>query len=108
MTTDLRIAHFSEIAETLSGKRDAVYNAMKYHSPCTATQLANEIAWDKCSVRPRLTELFQAGLVETTGERINSEHVYKFVPLAEAERRWKVADQNERETQQAFRLEGET
>jgi predicted transcriptional regulator len=98
MRTDLRFAHYSEIAETLTGKRAFVHAAMAICAPCTATELAEKIGWDKCSCRPRMTELFQAGLLEV-GERRNSEYVYFFVSVEEAERRWKIEDQRTYEMQ---------
>lgn len=85
---DLRPVHFSEIADTLSGKRVDVHQALGSQlRPCTPKELAGKMGWDVTSVRPRLTELRQAGLVETTGDRRNGEHVFRFVSLAEAQRR---------------------
>ena len=56
------------------------------HSLATnQNELALRLNWDKCSVRPRLTELSELGCAATNGERRNAEHVYKFVPLALAE-----------------------
>ncbi len=91
MSTDLRSVHFAEIRSRLTGNRLEVYAAMLEHGPATAKELAERMGWDKCSVRPRLTELRDAFHVVETGERRNSEHVFAALSVAEAEQAFAVA-----------------
>jgi hypothetical protein len=93
MSTDLRSTHWREIRHTLQGKRRIVHEKFGIVGPHTPRELAEYMAWDKCSIRPRCTELLQAGLIEETGERRNGEHVFRFVPLALAESRRRAADE---------------
>jgi len=97
MSTDLRRIHFAEIRDYLQGRRQIVHDRLAIHSPCTAIELAAAMQWDKTSIRPRLTELQQAGLAEPTGERRNCEHVWRWVALATAEARAR-ADQERGQT----------
>lgn len=84
MSTDLRAVHYQTVAETLRGKCALVHAALSNLPPQTATGLAEWMKWDKCSVRPRLTQLKAAGLVEATGERKDGEHVFRAVSRQEA------------------------
>lgn len=87
--SDLRPVHYAEVADSLRGKCNDVHQALGFCQPTalTATELATRMDWEITSVRPRLTQLKAAGLVEATGERRNHEHVFRFVSLAEAQRR---------------------
>ena len=95
--SDLRRIHFAEIRDFLQGRRQIVHDRLAIHSPCTAIELANATGWDKTSIRPRLTELQQAGLAEPNGERRNGEHVWRWVALPTAEARAR-ADQERGQT----------
>ena len=66
MSLDLRRLHWREIRDTLSPKRRLVHEKLGMVGPCTARELAEYMAFDKCSVRPRLTELCQAGRLVAT------------------------------------------
>ncbi len=92
MSTDLRSVHFESIASTLHGKCALVHAALSNLPPQTPTELAEWMRWDKCSVRPRLTTLKAAGLVEATGERRNGQHIFRAVSRQEAERRAREAE----------------
>ena len=98
--SDLRKIHFAEIRNTLIGKRAVIHDRMRLFSPCTPRELSEQIGWDKCSTRPRCTELLQAGLLETTGIRRNGEHELRFVPLAVAEARAREVEQRAMTAQQ--------
>lgn len=87
MSTDLRKVHYREIAVHLNPMRRRVHEKLGYLGRATAKELAEYMATDKCSVRPRLTELYQLGLAEETGVRRNGEHEFRFVGLVEAESR---------------------
>lgn len=85
--SDLRTIHFNAIKATLAGKCQRVHDALGARPPCTAKELADAMQWEVTSVRPRLTQLKDVGLVETTGERRNSENVFRYVSRATAELR---------------------
>jgi len=85
MNTDLRSVHFAEVRERISGNRQAVYWALLHHGPATAKELADAMRWDKTSCRPRLTELCQCFHAIATGERRNSEHVFRALTETEAQ-----------------------
>ncbi len=85
---DLRTAHWQEIRDTVTGKREQVYLALCTHGPCTARELADAMRWDKTSVRPRLTELCDAYHAQATGERRNGEHVFAALSQSEAHLLW--------------------
>lgn len=84
--TDLRPVHYSEIAGSLKGKAEEVHSMLTRFGQCTPKELAKAYGWEVTSVRPRLTELRNAGLVETTGNRRAGEHIFRAVSLAEAQR----------------------
>ncbi len=73
---DLRHAHYAEIEPSLSGNRQLVYNALVLVGSSTPIELAARMGWDKTSVRPRISELRDMGLVVATGERRRGEHVF--------------------------------
>jgi len=73
---DLRHEHYREIAPTLSGKRLDVYRSLQRFGPCTPCELAGLMGWDKCSVRPRVTELLAMGRAQETGVRRNGQHEF--------------------------------
>lgn len=88
MSTDLRTAHWHEIRATLHGKREEVYLALYNYGPSTAKELAARMGWDKCSVRPRLTELCAAYHAEATADRRNGEYVHRALSQIEAHTKW--------------------
>jgi len=82
---DLRTIGWSEVKERVTGNRARVHEALLKHGPKTCTELAALIGWDKCSIRPRMTELRQAFHVEPTGVRRDQEHEFRALTVAEAE-----------------------
>ncbi len=98
--SDLRSIHWRDIRDTLCGKRMTVHSRLALAGCVTGTELANLMQWQVTSVRPRLTELQQAGLAEPTGERRNGEHVWKWVALATAEARARADQERPANTQQ--------
>jgi predicted transcriptional regulator len=87
MSTDLRSVHWREIRDFINPMRRLVHDKLGYLRHATAKEIAEYMATDKCSVRPRLTELLQLGLAETTGVRRNGEHEFAYVSLQTAEQR---------------------
>ncbi len=73
---DLRHPHYAEVEPSLSGNRQLVYNALVLVGSSTPIELAARMGWDKTSVRPRISELRDMGLVVATGERRHGEHVF--------------------------------
>ncbi len=80
MNEDLRPDHYAEVLPKLAGNRLKVLEALQAYGPATAIEIAKTLWWDKTSVRPRLCELRDMGLVTATGERRNKEHVFMVVP----------------------------
>lgn len=108
MKNDLRLPNYLEILDSLPEKAEQIHKAMEQHGPCTALELSAKINWLVTSVRPRICDLKNKyGLIETTGERRNGEHVFRFVSIEEAQRRARIADQIEFDTAQSFRLTNE-
>jgi transcription initiation factor IIE alpha subunit len=85
--SDLRHIHWRSIRDTLCGKRMTVHSRLALMREATGTELANLMQWPVTSIRPRLVELRDAGLIEPTGERRNGEHVWRWVALGTAEAR---------------------
>jgi len=79
----IRDRTFRELRGRLAGERRIVYQGFISHGPCTTRFLANAIALGILTVRPRATELLQAGLIELVG-RTNREGVYRALSVREA------------------------
>jgi hypothetical protein len=90
---DLRGKNWADIWPYVRADRLAAYDFMlRLGAPgATGSELAAKMGRSVLSVRPRLTELRQMHLLETTGERRAGEHVLRAVDRAEAERRWTMA-----------------
>lgn len=95
MSADLRNVHWREIRDHLQPMRRAVHEKLGLLQKATAKELAEYMEADKCSVRPRLTDICQLGLAEATGERRHGEHEFRYVSLAEAESRRRAATEQE-------------
>ncbi len=80
MNPDLRPPHYAEVLPKLAGNRLIVYESLALHGSRTPIELAQLMGWDKTSVRPRICELRDMGLVLATGERRCGEHVFMVVP----------------------------
>lgn len=59
-----RNATWEHLQSSLDHRRRAVLHALRTHGPCTTRALATAMGWDILSVRPRVTELLQAGWVQ--------------------------------------------
>jgi predicted transcriptional regulator len=60
---DVRDQNFETLRATLDERRREVLFALAMHGPCTTRQLAERSGRDILSVRPRITELKDMGLV---------------------------------------------
>ena len=84
MSTDLRSVGFAEVRARLTGNRLAVFEALCKRGTATAIELAEIMKWDKCSVRPRLSELVDMCHARPTGVRRNHEHEFEALSPTEA------------------------
>lgn len=70
---DYRTATFDLIKDSLAGKRRLVYDALRTLGPQTTRALAQLAHMDLLTVRPRITELIDLGLVELVQEGLELE-----------------------------------
>jgi predicted transcriptional regulator len=92
--TALRDHNFDSLRATLDERRRGVLYALAQHGPCTTRQLALSARMDILSIRPRVTELKDLGLITYVG-REAGEGVYAVTPQAEWQR-WHAAQVEER------------
>jgi hypothetical protein len=85
MTPDLRSAHWHEVRGRVTGNRLEVYSRLLASGPRTCTELAALMVWDKCSIRPRVTELCELSHAIATGVRRNGEHEFVALTVRDAE-----------------------
>ncbi|MCW0218375.1 MAG: hypothetical protein OJI67_08645 [Prosthecobacter sp.] len=81
---DHRNHTFRDLQTRLVGLRLSVWEALLEHGPCTTRDLAQACGIDLLTVRPRMTELHQLGLV-TCLDHEGHEGRYQALTLAEAE-----------------------
>lgn len=74
---------FDEVLVWVSAERQAVYDALAALGASTTRELAEGMGHDLLTVRPRVSELVDLGLVVLVG-RERREGVYCAVPLHEA------------------------
>jgi hypothetical protein len=98
---NIRKLAFDEVLGWVNEERQAVYDALAQREPCTTRSLAEGMGHDLLTVRPRVSELLDLGLVELTG-RIRHEGLYRAVPLQEAraahDRRHQVGEEQRAES----------
>jgi hypothetical protein len=83
---DFRDATWVDIQTRLNGLRLRTLLALQKHGPCTTRALAAVCSADVLTIRPRVTELIQLGLVQLVpGETRNHQGVYRALPAAETE-----------------------
>lgn len=80
----IRNANWGEIQAWVSGARRKVYEALRGLGPSTTQALANAMGMNLLTVRPRVTELVQVGLVELY-DKDGHEGVYVAVNESAAE-----------------------
>ena len=84
LPTDLRNATWHEIQDAVIGDLERVYDALRSIQPgATVRGLAASLGWELSSVAPRVTQLFQLGLVRLVG-RERRRGVYAAIPMSEA------------------------
>jgi sugar-specific transcriptional regulator TrmB len=83
---DYRNETWVGVQQRVEGLRREVYLALDRLGPATTRALADRSGIDLLTLRPRVTELYQLGLVELANpERGGGEGVYRAVPLPVAE-----------------------
>jgi len=87
---ELRNLTWSHIQTRLVGLRQIVYEKLAARGPSTTRQLAAFAGLDLLTVRPRVTELCQLGLVEVDG-RDGHDGIYKAVPAEVVRERFAAA-----------------
>lgn len=97
---DYRNETWKDVEARVDNLRRAVYRSLGEHGPCTTRELAQKSGIDLLTVRPRITELYQIGLVELSNpEAGGGEGVYQTVPWIVAMHRFEKlkAETNERQ-----------
>jgi predicted transcriptional regulator len=83
---DFRNATWADVQARVSGLRRRTLLALQAHGPCTTRALAAACDADVLTIRPRVTELIQLGLVQLVpGGTRDHEGVYRALSAAEAE-----------------------
>jgi len=87
--TDLRAVNWNELRDKLNPSRKKVHDGFHNFGPATAVEMAAKLGMDKCSTRPRVTELYHLGLLVPTGIRRQHQHEFAWCSMqaAEAKRR---------------------
>lgn len=81
---DVRNESWADVMRRVDGDRAEVYRALQAHGPATTRELAADMRWDRDNVRPRMTELFQIGLVKLVG-KMRHHGIYAAVPVHQAQ-----------------------
>jgi hypothetical protein len=95
---DYRNETWEQVNERVDALRAVVYRAFQIHGACTTRQLAHLSGIDILTLRPRVTELYQLGLVELANpETGGGEGVYQavLIPVAKARFERKKAEATE-------------
>lgn len=79
-TTDIRNELHVHIRPSVRAFQGIVWELLGQHGPCTTRQLAERSGISIFTVRPRVTELLELGMVELAG-REGREGVYRQVEL---------------------------
>jgi predicted transcriptional regulator len=84
-TVDYRNAAWDQIQSTLSGKREAVWRALRDDGPATTIELACRTELSILTVRPRVTELCQLGFARLSqASARRREGVYEAIDIDQA------------------------
>ena len=84
ITAETRRVAYDDIRPQLGPRQDMIYWCLVQHGPMTADRIMSRLGMrDPNSVRPRLTELRQAGMVRVIGKGLSGD-TNKMVALWEA------------------------
>jgi hypothetical protein len=82
---DYRNETWEQVRERVDAMRMLVYRASGIHGACTTRELSRKSGIDLLTLRPRVTELCQLGLIELASpEQPGREGIYQQVPWAVA------------------------
>lgn len=98
VATDIRDLNWTQIRDHLTPARMRIHETLQRVGQSTSMDLAERAGLSLWSVRPRMTELAQMGLVRCVGHivRRGKRHgVYEAVGLVEAEAAWIKRDRPE-------------
>jgi predicted transcriptional regulator len=76
----IRDAKWTEIEKLVTGQREIVYNSLLACGRCTTSALAAKMERSVLSVRPRVSELYDLGLVALVGKE-GHEGIYEAVTV---------------------------
>ena len=97
---DFRNETWADVISRVDTMRRAVYRALQLHGACTTRELAAKSGIDLLNVRPRVTELYQLGLVELVNpDSRGGEGVYQAVPWCQAMHRFEKEKKSAMEAQ---------
>lgn len=88
---DCRNETWKDVMARVNMARDRAYQVVRVFGPATTEALADAAGVSLLSLRPRVCELVQLGLVEMVGDVRGREGIYRAVPLEVAERRFQEA-----------------
>ncbi|WP_043585343.1 hypothetical protein [Geminisphaera colitermitum] len=81
---DIRNDHHAARRDGHAANRAAVLAGLRAYGPCDTRALAESMQWDVLAVRPRVTELVQAGLAVLDGRNDNG-GIYRAATPGEAQ-----------------------
>lgn len=74
ITTETRRAAYEDIKPQRGPRQDMIYWCLVQHGPMTADRIMSRLGMrDPNSVRPRLTELRQAGMAQVIGKALSAD-----------------------------------
>jgi hypothetical protein len=79
-TRDISLDNYDQLSGSLDGFRKIVHAWLMSHGPATTRQIAHGTGLDILTVRPRVTELMQAGLADLHG-KVHREGMYRGVSI---------------------------
>ena len=83
-TEQIRNEQWDRIQKRLQGDCARVHAAWREFGPCTTAVLAERAQISLWNVRPRTTQLLQAGLVDLVGKRQGREGIYHAISPEQA------------------------
>ena len=96
---DVRNETWAEVCRRVTGLRQRVYGVLLREGPMTTRELAAASGIDILTVRPRVTELMEIGLVKIRGKR-RCEGMYEAVALNEAKEDYETRQVGEKTAEQ--------
>jgi DNA-binding transcriptional ArsR family regulator len=82
---DYRNATWEELQSRVSGLRLSALAALQKHGPSTTRDLSEKSGMPILTLRPRISELVDLGLVELASDRRGVEGVYRALSFEEAQ-----------------------